>query len=116
MATEFVEGEEENFEEEQPKEEITSADIKLLKEIRHAISTDNATLGLKTTMQALKNKDLSKVVLTNNVPQKVRDDVLRFAQMSKAIVEDFAGSNEQLGMECKRPHSVLLIGIKKAVS
>ena len=109
MTTEIIEGEVEEQIDEQPVEEMG-----LVEEIKQALSQKNVVLGSKLTLKELKNGNLSKVVLANNVPQNTREEIKHYAELSNTQVEEFPGNSSELGAECMRAHIVLMIGIKKS--
>ncbi len=88
-------------------EKTTSIEIKtLLKNKRLVIGTDR-------TIKGLKRKKFEKVFLSSNCNDSVRKDIEYYSRISKFKVVNLKYSNEELGVVCKKPFSISVIGLLK---
>jgi len=78
----------------------------LNKEIKDALESNKAILGLKRT---LKEKDLKKIVYASNC-SKVKFKMV--SPKKKIETEKYEGTNMDLGELCKKPFAVSVLSIK----
>ncbi len=83
----------------------------LNRSIRIAVDTGKVSYGADTANNALLNKQAKLVILSNNAPQKVKEDVHRYANLSEIPILEFTGSSLDLGAICGRPHFVAALTI-----
>jgi ribosomal protein L30E len=81
------------------------------KELSAAVESGSIVYGLNATLRALRRGDVAKIIYANNVPEKLRKDILYYSEVAGAPAEMFEGSNTELGVRCKRAHSVLVLAI-----
>jgi large subunit ribosomal protein L30e len=74
--------------------------------IRVAVDTGNVTLGSKKTIQALKLGNGKLVIIAENCPQEVTDDVMQYSKLSQIPVYTFQGTSVDLGSICGKPFTV----------
>ena len=65
--------------------------------IRVAVDTGNVTLGSSKTIQALKLGKGKLVIIAENCPQEVTEDVMQYSKLSEIPVYTFQGSSVDLG-------------------
>lgn len=82
-------------------------------EIKKLLSNDKLVLGTNHVLKGLRQKNLSKVFVSNNCPQNVLDDVQGYAKLTNTEVVHLSIPNEELGTLCKKPFFVSLLGVKK---
>ena len=68
--------------------------------IRVAVDTGNVTLGSSKTIQALKLGKGKLVIIAENCPKEVAEDVTQYSQLSKIPVYTFQGTSVDLGSVC----------------
>ncbi|MBI1969338.1 ribosomal L7Ae/L30e/S12e/Gadd45 family protein [Candidatus Woesearchaeota archaeon] len=83
-------------------------------ELRKLVGTPRLVLGTARTIKALRLGKLEKVFLSENVPAGVKEDIVHYAKLAKAIVEQLNVPNEDLGAMCKKPFFVSVVGVLKA--
>ena len=83
-----------------------------IENIRKAIKEEKAVIGTKSIIKELKLGKLSKVYVTINCPKNIKEDVKRYADISGAEVIEINQPNDELGILCKKPFSISLLGIK----
>ncbi len=88
---------------------IIMADI--MDEIRTALKAEKIMFGEERVIKSLKKKELSKVVLSKNVADSVKEDIERYASIADIPLEQVNMHNEDLGVFCKRKHFVSVIGL-----
>lgn len=77
-------------------------------EIRKLLGTDKLIIGTERTIKALKKDELVKVIVSKNCSEKVRSQL-----KGKAEIVEADENNEELGVLCKKPFRIALLGIKK---
>jgi len=83
----------------------------LNRSIRIAVDTGKVSYGADSARNALLNKKAKLVILSNNAPQDIRDDVYRYSDLSEIPILEFTGSSLDLGAICGRPHFVAAVTI-----
>ncbi len=83
----------------------------LNRSIRIAVDTGKVSYGAESAKQALLNKQAKLVIIANNSPLAVKEDVNRYANLSEIPVLEFPGSSLDLGAICGRPHFVAALTI-----
>ena len=86
-----------------------------IEQIKKLLKTNSLVLGTDNTLKALKNKELVKVFLAQNAPEKMAEDVGYYASIAGAEVEKLDVPNDELGVICKKPFAIACIGMKKVV-
>jgi large subunit ribosomal protein L30e len=74
--------------------------------IRVAVDTGNVTLGSGKTVQALKLGKGKLVIIAENCPQEVTEDVMQYSKLSEIPVYTFQGTSVDLGSVCGKPFTV----------
>ncbi len=85
----------------------------LTNEIKKNLEQKKLVIGTETTIKSMRRGKLSKVYLTSNCPVSVRDDMQRYAKLAAVEVVELGLSNEELGILCKKPFSISVIGLSK---
>jgi large subunit ribosomal protein L30e len=81
-------------------------------EIRNALKNDKLIIGTDRVMKAIKEKTVAKVVLSNNVPADVKEDIERYAGISEIPVEAVDMPNEDLGVLCRKKFHISVLGLQ----
>lgn len=84
-------------------------------EIKKMLKNENLVLGSDRVLKLLRENQMSQVILASNAPSAVAEDVRRYAGLSETPVDVVAIPNDELGIICKKPFSIAVIGLKKAV-
>ncbi|CDG64348.1 MAG: large subunit ribosomal protein L30e [Methanobacterium sp.] len=74
--------------------------------IRVAVDTGDVTLGSSKTIQALKLGKGKLVIIAENCPKEVAEDVTQYSQLSKIPIYTFQGTSVDLGSVCGKPFTV----------
>ena len=82
-------------------------------EIKKLMETDRLVKGTKLTLKNLKIGKLEKIFVTSNCPAEVKEDIKHFSELAKVKVVQLDITNEELGIVCKRPHLISVLGVLK---
>jgi large subunit ribosomal protein L30e len=74
--------------------------------IRIAVDTGKTSYGVESTKKALLNKQAKLVIIANNTPQTIKEEIGYYAGLSEIPVLEYKGSTLDLGAVCGRPHFV----------
>ncbi len=80
--------------------------------IRVAVDTGNVTLGSEKSIQGLKLGRGKLVILAQNCPRDIREDVMHYSKLSEIPVYDYQGTSVDLGSVCGKPFTVAALTIK----
>ena len=81
-------------------------------EIRKLLGSDKLIIGTDRCMKLLREGQLKKVMLASNCDQTVADDVKRYSTKTGAEVVELDVPNEELGVFCKKPFNISVLGIR----
>jgi len=85
-----------------------------LDEIRKRLEQGTVTIGTKTTLNNLKLGKLEKIFVTKNCQKDVKDEIKHTAEATEVVELDMI--NSQLGIFCKKPFSISVIGFLRGAS
>jgi len=85
----------------------------VIEDIKNSIKEEKAVIGTNEVIDNLKKSKLTKVYITKNCPEDVKKDVEYYAGLSKTDVVFLDQKNDELGMLCKKPFSISLLGVLK---
>lgn len=80
--------------------------------IRVAVDTGNVTLGSLKSIQGLKLGKGKLVILAQNCPEDIKEDVMHYSKLSEIPVYDYKGTSVELGSVCGKPFTVAAMTIK----
>lgn len=86
--------------------------MSLEQEIKEALQKGKAVMGFKEAIKTLKTQKVKKVIIAENIPEKLKIQILHNAKISKVKVSVFKGSSKDLGVVCGKPFPVTTIVIK----
>ena len=81
-------------------------------EIRKLLGTDKLIIGRDRTFKSLRAGELSKVLLSSNCSEEVKADAEHYAAQTGAEVVQLDVLNEELGVYCKKPFNIQVLGIR----
>lgn len=81
-------------------------------EIRKLLKGKDIIIGSEKTLKNLKLGKISKVYLSSNCSEKVRDSIKHYSKLSKTSVVNLRCLNDELGILCKKPFSISVLGVK----
>ena len=86
---------------------VTSAQIKKL------VKEGNVVIGTERTVKKLRVGAVKKVLLSSNVPSAVEESLSRYSSLSKVELVKLQYANDELGIICKKPFFISVMGILK---
>lgn len=86
---------------------------KQIEEIRKYIESEKVIIGTEVTLKKLKSNDLNKVFLSSNIPEDIKEDIMHYSSLQDIEIINLDILNDELGVICKKPFSVSLLGILK---
>jgi large subunit ribosomal protein L30e len=81
-------------------------------EIRKLLGSDKLVIGSDRVLKMLRNGELKKVILANNVKPIMKDDIVAYASQSSVEVVVLDIPNEELGVYCKKPFNISVLGVR----
>ncbi len=82
-------------------------------EIKKSLKSGKIVIGSSSTLKNMKLGALSKVFVSSNAPQKIKNELDYLGKLSNIDVVSLDVPNDELGMLCKKPYSVSVMGLKK---
>lgn len=80
--------------------------------VKNAVEAKKAIIGADRAMKALDSGELSAVVIASNCPKALEERLAHRATLSSVTLHKFSGTSSGLGSICKKPFSVLVVGVK----
>ena len=82
-------------------------------EIKNSLKEKRIIIGSNSILEKLKLGQISKVFLSSNCPESVKEDVNYYSGLSSTKVENLDIPNDELGAVCKKPFSISMLGVLK---
>jgi large subunit ribosomal protein L30e len=79
--------------------------------ITKAVIDNKAIIGAKHTLKLLRAGKISKIYLAHNVAKMYEDDISYYAELSGVTVEKLPLSAEEVGILCKKPFHITVLGL-----
>ncbi|MFT4304663.1 MAG: ribosomal L7Ae/L30e/S12e/Gadd45 family protein [Candidatus Woesearchaeota archaeon] len=92
---------------------MAKKELNIYDEIRKNNENGKAILGLERTIKELKKSNLSKVYISSNCAKDVIEDLEYYASLQSIELIKLEIPNDELGIICKKPFSVSVLGILK---
>jgi len=86
--------------------------MELKKIIQEAVKNEKAILGYRRVMKAIKMGNVKLVVMANNIPREMKENVEHNAKIGNVEVKTFKNDSVNLGLICGKPFSVSVLAIK----
>jgi len=86
------------------------ADSKEVSELKKLIKDKNVVVGEREIIKNLRSGKLEKVLVASNC--KAKDTIEKYASLSGTDVSVFPFSREEIGVICKRPYPIAVLGLK----
>lgn len=85
--------------------------VDISRALKTAAQTGSVELGLKETTEAVTEENAQAVVLSRNIPEDARADLLAEAEDHTVPVVEFQGTNVELGPALGEPFAVATAAI-----
>ena len=83
-------------------------------DIKKLLETKRAVIGTDRTLKGLRAGTLEKVFVSANTPADIRETISYYSRLSNTELIELKDTNEELGVVCRKPFSISLIGITRA--
>ncbi|MBR9679120.1 MAG: 50S ribosomal protein L30e [Nanoarchaeota archaeon] len=84
-----------------------------ISEIKTALKDGKAVLGWNKIERLIKSGAVKKLFVSVKSSEKVLEDVSYYSKIGGFVVEEFAGDTYELGVLCKKPFPVSVLGVKE---
>lgn len=84
------------------------------REIRKAAETGRVMIGTEKSIKTMKTGEAKLVIVAENVPQKTREDIEYYSQLSGIRIRTFEGSGMELGTLCGKPFVISVVAVISA--
>lgn len=84
----------------------------LIDNIQDALKSKNIVTGFRESIRYIKMGDAKLIVMSNNLPVKMKKEIEHNAKVSDVKVEIFDGSSMELGVICGRHFPITSLVIK----
>ena len=81
------------------------------KELVNALKTGKVILGSRKTLKLVKLGKAKAVIVAENAPPEIRDDIIYYARLSNIPVYVYPGTSLELGAVCGKPFTVASLAI-----
>lgn len=85
----------------------------LPQEFKNVLGTKKVIFGSKSVLKALKLGKVEEVVFSSNAPESLVKDLEHYSKLAGVELKKFVGDSRELGVKCKRAHSVLVTALLK---
>jgi large subunit ribosomal protein L30e len=87
--------------------------IDMDKAIATTAKTGKIQFGANSTLKSIKAKKAKLVIVASNCPQKIREDIKYYCELSKIPVSIYKGNSLDLGAVCGKPFEVSTLTIRE---
>ncbi|MFH1642309.1 MAG: ribosomal L7Ae/L30e/S12e/Gadd45 family protein [Nanoarchaeota archaeon] len=87
--------------------------INNLTELKKLLKSKEIIIGTERTLKSVKLAKLSHIFLSANCPEDVIEDITHYAKLTSVKVIKLNVPNDELGVVCKKPYSISVLGIVK---
>ncbi len=82
------------------------------KEIQELLKQGKLILGERETEKAIRKGEIKKVLLASNVREDLKERYTAYKDKGLIDVIILSMDNEELGIACKKPFHIMVIGVK----
>jgi large subunit ribosomal protein L30e len=86
--------------------------VNMKAEIRKLLGSDKLIIGNDRCIKLLRGGQLKKVMLASNCQDDLAQDIRQYGQATGAEVIELDVPNEELGIYCKKPFNISVLGIR----
>ncbi len=74
---------------------------------------DKIIVGSERTLKAIQDGKIKEVFISSNFPENKISEIENAAEVWEFKINKLKISSEELGARCRRPHSVIMLGLIK---
>jgi large subunit ribosomal protein L30e len=82
-------------------------------QVKDAISKKEVVIGSSQVAKHLKSSKLKTIIVSNNCPDEIKNTNEHLSKIAGTTIENFDGTDKELGIICGKPFSIAVLGIKK---
>lgn len=82
-----------------------------MSDLKQDLQKEKPIYGLEETMKKIKHGKLKRVYMASNCNEK--ESLLRYGRQFNVEVIELKEDNSQLGVACKRPHTISVLSFEK---
>jgi len=82
-----------------------------LTELRKHVQTSKMVIGTDEVLGLLRQNKLAMIFTAANCPKPVKEDLKHYCAMSGCQLLELQAPNDELGILCKKPFSIAVVGI-----
>jgi large subunit ribosomal protein L30e len=82
-----------------------------IEEVKKLIKQKKVVIGSERALKSLRQNKLAKVMLAVNCKKETLETVMHYAKINQAEVVTLKYPNDELGVLCKKPFSISVLGI-----
>ncbi len=84
-----------------------------MQEIRNILEKGKGIIGSKVIIKKLNQKLISKIFIAKNCKEEIKNDIEKLARISEVEVVNLDIKNEELGILCRKPFNISVVGALK---
>jgi len=84
----------------------------LIDKIQDALKSKNIVIGIRESIRYIKMGDAKLIVMSNNIPVRMKKEIEHNAKVSGAKIETFNGNSMELGVVCGKYFPITALVIK----
>ena len=85
--------------------------MEALTELRKHVQGSKLVIGTAAVMKLLKHNKLARIFAASNCLASIKDDLKHYGTMSDCGIVELEIPNDELGVLCKKPFSISVVGI-----
>ncbi len=87
---------------------------KLSTELQQYRKQGRLVFGVKQASQLMRQGAAERVYLASNCPKGVKEQIEQYGKLSGTVIDRLDMPSDELGVVCKRQHTVLVLCLRKA--
>ena len=87
--------------------------MEALTELRKHVQGSKLVIGTAEVMKLLKHNKLARIFAASNCPASIKDDLKHYGTMADCEIVELQVPNDELGVLCKKPFSIAVVGVLK---
>ena len=84
-----------------------------IKEIKQILKTKKVVLGTKQVIKNLRQNKIKKLLISSNCNKETKKDLEYYTKIGKIEKLDIKNSNKEIGIMCRKPFSISVVGVLK---
>ena len=84
-----------------------------IKEIKQLLKTKKLIFGTKQVIKSIKQNKIEKFFISSNCKNETKEDLQHYANIVKVKGLSLTSSNKDMGILCKKPFSISVVGVLK---